>query len=45
MLKFGSIILCAGLGCLVRYILSGWVYKILGQQFPYGSPSKTDKMP
>src|SRR6056297_3000435 len=34
MLKFGSIILCGGLGCLGRYILSGWVYKIFGQQSP-----------
>jgi CrcB protein len=29
--------LCGGLGCLSRYILSGWVYKILGEQFPYGT--------
>lgn len=24
-------------GCLVRYLLSGWVYRLLGTGFPYGT--------
>lgn len=36
-LKLGSIVLCGGLGCLGRYLLSGWVYKLFGDHFPYGT--------
>lgn len=25
------------LGCLTRYFLSGWVYDLLGRNFPYGT--------
>jgi len=25
------------LGCLLRYLLSGWVYGLLGRGFPYGT--------
>jgi CrcB protein len=25
------------LGCLLRYLLSGWVYGVLGRGFPYGT--------
>lgn len=25
------------LGCLFRYVLSGWVYQIFGRGFPYGT--------
>ncbi len=25
------------LGCLARYLLSGWVYQLLGRVFPYGT--------
>ena len=37
MIKLGMIALCGGLGCLGRYLLSGWVYKLLGEHFPYGT--------
>ena len=37
MIKLGMIALCGGLGCLSRYLLSGWVYKLLGEHFPYGT--------
>lgn len=25
------------LGCLARYFISGWVYQLLGRNFPYGT--------
>jgi fluoride exporter len=28
---------CGGLGCLSRYFISGWVYDLLGRNFPYGT--------
>ncbi|MRR05864.1 MAG: fluoride efflux transporter CrcB [Deltaproteobacteria bacterium] len=28
---------CGALGCLSRYFLSGWVYALLGRNFPYGT--------
>ncbi len=37
MIKLGMIALCGGLGCLSRYLLSGWVYRVLGEGFPYGT--------
>ena len=32
-----AVTLCGALGCLTRYVLSGWVYAILGRGFPYGT--------
>ena len=29
--------LLGALGCLARYFLSGWVYALLGRNFPYGT--------
>jgi len=31
------IALFGALGCVSRYFLSGWVYKVLGRSFPYGT--------
>ena len=31
------IIIFGALGCLARYYLSGWVYHLLGRNFPYGT--------
>ncbi|MBI5193122.1 MAG: fluoride efflux transporter CrcB [Nitrospirae bacterium] len=31
------IIIFGALGCVSRYYLSGWVYHILGRNFPYGT--------
>jgi len=31
------IALFGALGCLTRYVLSGWVYNLLGRSFPYGT--------
>jgi len=28
---------CGAVGCLSRYFLSGWVYKVFGKAFPYGT--------
>jgi fluoride exporter len=28
---------CGALGCLARYWLSGWVYEIIGRDFPWGT--------
>ncbi len=32
-----AVALFGALGCLTRYVLSGWVYGILGRSFPYGT--------
>lgn len=32
-----AITVCGGLGCLSRYFISGWVYALLGRDFPYGT--------
>lgn len=32
-----AVALCGAAGCLTRYYLSGWVYGILGRDFPYGT--------
>jgi len=32
-----AVAVCGGLGCLSRYFLSGWVYTLLGRNFPYGT--------
>ena len=32
-----AVAVCGGLGCLSRYFLSGWVYALLGRNFPYGT--------
>jgi CrcB protein len=32
-----AVALFGALGCLTRYVLSGWVYGILGRGFPYGT--------
>ena len=31
------IALFGALGCLTRYFMSGWVYDLLGRNFPYGT--------
>ncbi|HTG82059.1 MAG TPA: fluoride efflux transporter CrcB [Geobacteraceae bacterium] len=31
------IALFGALGCLTRYFMSGWVYELLGRNFPYGT--------
>ena len=31
------IALFGALGCLARYLLSGWVYQLFGRGFPYGT--------
>lgn len=31
------IALFGALGCVARYLLSGWVYSLLGRGFPYGT--------
>jgi CrcB protein len=28
---------CGACGCLARYYLSGWVYRVFGGSFPYGT--------
>lgn len=33
----GLIAVFGALGCLLRYLLSGWVYALLGRGFPYGT--------
>jgi CrcB protein len=32
-----AVAVCGGLGCLSRYFISGWVYALLGRDFPYGT--------
>lgn len=32
-----AVALCGAAGCLSRYYLSGWVYGLLGRDFPYGT--------
>jgi len=32
-----AVTLCGAVGCLTRYLLSGWVYGMLGRSFPYGT--------
>ena len=32
-----AIALCGALGCLTRYFLSGWVYRLIGGGFPSGT--------
>ncbi len=32
-----AVAVCGGLGCLSRYFISGWVYDLLGRDFPYGT--------
>ncbi len=32
-----AVAVCGGLGCLSRYYISGWVYALLGRDFPYGT--------
>lgn len=32
-----AVTVCGGLGCLSRYFISGWVYALLGRDFPYGT--------
>lgn len=32
-----AVAVCGGLGCLSRYFISGWVYNLLGRDFPYGT--------
>lgn len=32
-----AVAVCGGLGCLSRYLISGWVYNLLGRDFPYGT--------
>jgi len=29
--------ICGGLGCVARYLLSGWTYQLLGRGLPYGT--------
>ncbi len=31
------IALFGAIGCLARYVFSGWVYAVLGRSFPYGT--------
>jgi CrcB protein len=28
---------CGGLGCVARYLMSGWTYQLLGRSLPYGT--------
>jgi fluoride exporter len=35
--QFAYIALFGALGCLARYLLSGWVYQLCGRGFPYGT--------
>ncbi len=28
---------CGALGCLTRYWLSGWIYQLIGRNFPWGT--------
>ncbi len=37
MMKLASIIAGGGLGALLRYVISGMTYKILGSTFPWGT--------
>ena len=37
MLTIVAIALFGALGCLARYLLSGWVYALAGRGFPYGT--------
>lgn len=37
MLTTVAIALFGALGCLARYLLSGWVYALAGRGFPYGT--------
>ncbi|MRR37474.1 fluoride efflux transporter CrcB [bacterium] len=37
MLTIVAIALFGALGCLARYLLSGWVYDLAGRGFPYGT--------
>lgn len=37
MLTIAAIAICGALGCLARYLLSGWVYDLAGRGFPYGT--------
>jgi CrcB protein len=32
-----AVAVCGALGCLARYFVSGWVYSLLGRDFPYGT--------
>lgn len=32
-----AVAVCGAVGCLSRYYLSGWVYGLLGRNFPYGT--------
>lgn len=32
-----AVAVCGAAGCLTRYFLSGWVYGVLGRDFPYGT--------
>jgi CrcB protein len=32
-----AVAVCGGFGCLSRYYISGWVYALLGRDFPYGT--------
>lgn len=37
MMTILAIALFGALGCLARYLLSGWVYALAGRGFPYGT--------
>lgn len=37
MVTIAAIALLGALGCLTRYLISGWVYDLLGKGFPYGT--------
>lgn len=37
MLTIAAIALFGALGCLARYLLSGWVHDLAGRGFPYGT--------
>ena len=36
-MKWVSLVAGGALGTLARYLVSGWVYRALGNQFPYGT--------
>lgn len=37
MMPWLTVSLFGGLGCLARYLVSGWGYSLLGRGFPYGT--------
>jgi fluoride exporter len=36
-MELACIAICGALGCLARYLVSGWTYELLGRGLPYGT--------